>query len=33
MEAVNADDVKFDILYRMRGYQYGGRPVEVFSSG
>ena len=30
MEAVNADDVKFDILYRMRTYQYGPRPVRFF---
>ncbi|MDP6525430.1 MAG: hypothetical protein QGH15_14520, partial [Kiritimatiellia bacterium] len=30
MEAVKADDVKFDILYRMRGYQYGSRPVRFF---
>ncbi len=30
MEAVKADDVKFDILYRMRSYQYGSRPVRFF---
>ncbi|MDP6848334.1 MAG: hypothetical protein QGI24_06065, partial [Kiritimatiellia bacterium] len=30
MEAVNADDVKFNILYRMRSYQYGSRPVRFF---
>ena len=30
MEAVKANDVKFDILYRMRSYQYGARPVRFF---
>ncbi len=30
MQAVNADGVKFDIVYRMRSYQYGGRPVRFF---
>lgn len=30
MEAVRADGVKFDILYRMRAYQYGDRPVRFF---
>jgi hypothetical protein len=30
MLAVKADDVKFDILYRMRSYQYGPRPVRFF---
>jgi len=30
MEAVKADDVKFDILYRMRSHQYGARPVRFF---
>ena len=30
MEAVKADDVKFDILYRMRSYQYGPSPVRFF---
>ena len=30
MQAVEADDVKFDIVYRMREYQYGPRPVRFF---
>ena len=30
MVAVKADDVKFDIVYRMRSYQYGPRPVRFF---
>ncbi len=30
MQAVKADKVKFDIVYRMRGYQYGHRPVRFF---
>ncbi|NLF33161.1 MAG: DUF4139 domain-containing protein [Planctomycetes bacterium] len=30
MRAVKADDVTFDILYRMRDYQYGPRPVRFF---
>ncbi len=30
MQAVKADQVKFDIVYRMRSYQYGGRPVRFF---
>jgi hypothetical protein len=30
MEAVKADAVKFDIVYRMRGYEYGDRPVRLF---
>jgi len=30
MEAVKADGVKFDIVYRMREYQYGPRPVRFF---
>ena len=30
MRAVKADDVKFDIVYRMRAYQYGPRPVRFF---
>jgi len=30
MLAVKADNVKFDILYRMRAYQYGPRPVRFF---
>ena len=30
MQAVAADDVKFDIVYRMRAYQYGPRPVRFF---
>jgi len=28
MQAVTADDVEFDIVYRMRAYQYGPRPVR-----
>jgi len=30
MRAVRADEVKFDIVYRMRSYQYGPRPVRFF---
>ena len=30
MRAVKADNVKFDIVYRMRAYQYGPRPVRFF---
>ncbi len=30
MRAVKADQVKFDIVYRMRSYQYGARPVRFF---
>lgn len=30
MPAVRADDVQFDIVYRMRGYQYGSRPIRFF---
>jgi hypothetical protein len=30
MPAVRADNVKFDIVYRMRSYQYGPRPVRFF---
>jgi hypothetical protein len=30
MQAVQADNVKFDIVYRMRSYQYGPRPVRFF---
>jgi len=30
MQAVKADEVKFDIVYRMRRYQYGPRPVRFF---
>jgi hypothetical protein len=30
MVAVTADDAKFDIVYRMRAYQYGPRPVRFF---
>jgi hypothetical protein len=30
MRAVKADEVKFDIVYRMRSYQYGPRPVRFF---
>jgi hypothetical protein len=30
MLAVKADDVKYDIVYRMRAYQYGPRPVRFF---
>ena len=30
MRAVKADGVKFDIVYRMRTYQYGPRPVRFF---
>ncbi len=30
MPAVYADEVRFDIVYRMRAYQYGPRPVRFF---
>jgi hypothetical protein len=30
MPAVRADGVAFDIVYRMRAYQYGPRPVRFF---
>jgi len=30
MQAVKADAVKFDIVYRMRTYQYGPQPVRFF---
>jgi len=30
MRAVKADGVKFDIVYRMRRYQYGPRPARFF---
>ncbi len=30
MRAVKADDVGFDIAYRMRAHQYGPRPVRFF---
>ncbi len=30
MKAVEAEDVKFDIVYRMRAHQYGPRPVRFF---
>jgi len=30
MQAVEAEDVEFDIVYRMRGHQYGPRPVRFF---
>jgi len=30
MQAVAADEVKFDIVYRMRDFQYGPRPVRFF---
>ena len=30
MLAVKADDVNFDIVYRMRSHQYGARPVRFF---
>jgi hypothetical protein len=30
MVAVKADDVNFDIVYRMRAYQYGSQPVRFF---
>jgi len=31
MRAVEAKDVSFDIVYRMRGRQYGPRPVRFFT--
>ncbi len=30
IQAVNADSVKFDIVYRMRDFQYGPRPVRFY---
>ena len=33
MQAVEADDVKFDIVHRMRSHQYGPRPVRLFIWG
>ena len=30
MQAVEADDAKFEIVYRMRAHQYGPRPVRFF---
>jgi hypothetical protein len=30
MVAVTADDARFDIVYRMRAYQYGPRPMRFF---
>ncbi|HDZ19677.1 hypothetical protein LCGC14_0550790 [marine sediment metagenome] len=30
MQAVDTEDVKFDIVYRMRTHQYGPRPVRFF---
>jgi len=30
MQAVEADDAKFEIVYRMREHQYGPRPVRFF---
>jgi len=30
MVGVKADDVRFDIVYRMRAHQYGPRPVRFF---
>jgi len=30
MRAVRAEDLKFDIVYRQRAYQYGPRPVRFF---
>jgi hypothetical protein len=30
MQAVDAEGVKFDIVYRMRAHQYGPRPVRFF---
>jgi hypothetical protein len=30
MQAVDADDVKFDIVHRVRAYQYGEWPVRFF---
>ena len=30
MQAVEADGVKFDIVYRMRAHQYGPRPARFF---
>ncbi len=31
MRAVKAEDVQFDIVYRLRSYQYGPRPVRFFT--
>ena len=33
MEAVRADDARFEIVYRMRAHQYGARPVRFFLWG
>jgi len=30
MEAIDAEDVKFDIVHRVRAYQYGAWPVRFF---
>jgi hypothetical protein len=30
MQAVDAADVEFDIVYRMRSHQYGAQPVQFF---
>ena len=30
MQAVDTEDVSFDIVYRMRSYQYGHRPMRFF---
>ena len=30
MQAVEAEDLSFDIVYRMRAHQYGPRPVRFF---
>ena len=30
MRAIKADAVKFDIVYRIRSYQYGPRPIRFF---
>jgi hypothetical protein len=30
MQALDADDVSFDVVYRMRAHQYGPRPVKFF---
>ena len=30
MRAVKAENVEFDIVYRMRAHQYGERPVRFF---
>ena len=31
MQAVSADEADFDIVYRLRAYQYGPRPVRFFN--